>query len=85
MLPPVSIESCTIDTCPKIDGAITYINNIVSKWHGETSEVTSPIIDASTGKRSVIGSMAQMSDLEAMKALDSAKEGWDQGQGVWPQ
>jgi glyceraldehyde-3-phosphate dehydrogenase (NADP+) len=57
----------------------------VNRWVGEVVEVHTPIMDASTGKRGVIGQLAQMGEEDALKALDAAKEAWDGGQGTWPQ
>lgn len=57
----------------------------MNRWVGEVVEVHTPIMDASTGKRGVIGQLAQMGEEDALKALDAAKEAWDGGQGTWPQ
>ena len=54
-------------------------------WTGEVVDVTSPIIDSKTGKRAVIGNLAQMGMEHAMAALDAAVAAWDCGQGPWPQ
>ena len=71
--------------CPKVDGKMTFIGGKVMPWMGEIVEVTSPIVDASTGRKAVIGELAQMGEKEALMALEAAKAAWDQGQGVWPQ
>lgn len=54
-------------------------------YTGDIAEVTSPIVDASTGSRTVIGRLSQMGEADAMLSLNAAVEAWDGGQGVWPQ
>ena len=70
---------------PFVDGNVTFIGGIVKKWEGGSTEVTSPIVDASTGKRAVIGSLANMDEKAAMAAAEAAAAAWDKGQGAWPQ
>lgn len=70
---------------PFIDGGVSFINGVIKKFSGELLEVTSPIIDSTTGKRAVIGQMAQMQEKDAMEAVASAKAAWKNGQGIWPQ
>ena len=84
---PVSIPSCTAGRmkCPAVDGAMTFIGGQVSPWDGPVVEVRTPIIDESTGEAAVIGKLAQMSEVDALKALDAATLAWDEGQGEWPQ
>jgi glyceraldehyde-3-phosphate dehydrogenase (NADP+) len=57
----------------------------VKTWHGPVEDVTSPILDSSTGKRIIIGRMAQMTAEESLKASAAAKQAWNNGKGVWPQ
>lgn len=71
-------------TVPDIDGAKTFIGGRVDAF-GTSKEVTSPIIDAKTGKRTVIGHLADLGALEAVAALDEASVAWSDGQGKWPQ
>jgi hypothetical protein len=85
MLPPASVESCEISKCPKVNGAFTFINGEIETWPGEVSPVETPIVDASTGKRGVIGSIAQMTESRSLEALEAATRAWDLGQGEWPQ
>jgi len=70
---------------PFVDGAMTFIAGKVQPWAGELTEVTSPILDAATGKRAVIGSLAKMGPEQAMDAVKAAAAAWDEGQGEWPQ
>ena len=70
---------------PFVDGNSTFIGGEVKPWAGEATEVTSPILDAATGKRAVIGSLANMDEAAAMEAAIAAATAWDKGQGAWPQ
>jgi glyceraldehyde-3-phosphate dehydrogenase (NADP+) len=70
---------------PYVDGAKVLYGGQVIDWTGEVEDVTSPILDSSTGKRIVIGRMAQMSGEEALKVHAAAKAAWKNGTGVWPQ
>lgn len=70
---------------PFIDGEITFFGGVIKAYTGRSQEVTSPIIDSSTGKRSVIGRLAQLRPEDANEALLAAKDAWNNGRGVWPQ
>jgi len=48
-------------------------------------EVTSPIIDSLTGKRTVIGTIARLTVKESELAVEHAVKAWNGGQGEWPQ
>ena len=48
---------------PFVDGAFTFVGGARTPWTGAVSEVTSPIVDAATGARAVIGSLAQMDEV----------------------
>jgi glyceraldehyde-3-phosphate dehydrogenase (NADP+) len=70
---------------PFIDGAKVLCGGKVTAWTGDVNTVTSPIIDASTGKRIVIGRIAVQDEKSALAAADAAKKAWDNGTGEWPQ
>jgi len=70
---------------PFVDGGVSFIGGKISAYAGDVVPVTSPVIDSATGQRAVIGQMAQMGDKEALEAVKSAREAWNNGQGVWPQ
>ena len=70
---------------PSVDGRKTLVGGQVTKFAGEVVDVTSPVHDATTGARAVIGSMAQMGADEAVAAAEAASVAWAGGQGVWPQ
>lgn len=70
---------------PYVNGAKTFIGGEVKDWGGASIDVTSPIIDESTGKPTIIGKIAQMLSDDAVTAVDAAKKAWDNGRGKWPQ
>jgi glyceraldehyde-3-phosphate dehydrogenase (NADP+) len=70
---------------PHVAGNVVFINGKTEPWEGKTTAVTSPIIDAETGERAVIGELAAMDEATALRALDGAVNAWDKGQGAWPQ
>ena len=72
-------------TRPLIDGQRTCVGGMVKKWRGPTETVTSPIYDATTGQRAIIGHLAQMGEPAAVEAVEAAAAAWDHGQGEWPQ
>lgn len=86
-LPPASASpsDAAYKTMPFVDGAFSFIGGERLAWKGDVTEVTSPIIDASTGKRAVIGQLASFGEADAVKAVEAAAAAWDRGQGVWPQ
>ena len=50
------IADSTLDSSkPFIDGSKTFVNGEIRDWAASVDEVSSPIIDASTGQRTVIG------------------------------
>lgn len=70
---------------PFVDGGRTMIGGVIEEFPGLVEDVTSPILDSTTGQRIIIGSMAQMSATDAVRAVDAAKTAWDTGRGEWPQ
>jgi glyceraldehyde-3-phosphate dehydrogenase (NADP+) len=57
----------------------------VTKYEGESVPVTSPILEEGSSERAVIGSMAQMTEDDALAVLKEAETAWSKGQGEWPQ
>mmetsp|Transcript_48970 Transcript_48970/g.126277 ORF Transcript_48970/g.126277 Transcript_48970/m.126277 type:complete len:544 (+) Transcript_48970:82-1713(+) len=86
-LPPASVssEDAVYKTKPFIDGAFKFIGGERVAWTGEVTQVTSPIIDASTGQRAEIGQLASFGEADALETVQAAAQAWDRGQGVWPQ
>jgi len=60
------------------------INGELLKWEGSTTEVFSTISSTKKYKPSLLGSIPDMAEDEALLALDAAYAAYDQGQGVWP-
>jgi glyceraldehyde-3-phosphate dehydrogenase (NADP+) len=73
------------DTKPWIDGMKTFHGGKIDHFSGDYEVITSPIIDASTGRRTEIGRLAQLNHNDVQEVLNSAKTAWNNGQGVWPQ
>ena len=63
----------------------TFIGGKKAEWSGATTDVTSPIFDLATGKRAKIGELPDMSEKDAIQAVEAAAAAWDKGQGEWPQ
>jgi len=70
-------------TKPNVSG-FKFVGGKKSEWTGKMDDVTSPIFDAATGKRAVIGSLPTMEIPDAVEAVEAAAAAWDKGQGVWP-
>jgi len=63
------------------------INNELIKWIGDTAEVYSPIHTInSKGEyaKTLLGTVPNLGEKEALEALDAACKAYDKGQGVWP-
>lgn len=70
---------------PFINGNKVFIDGKISKFHGDISPVTSPIIDEKTHERTIIGNMAQMTKQDTIKVIESSTKAWNSGLGEWPQ
>ena len=84
----VDLENAVIpDYCkkPYVDGSQILFDGKIEKWTKDMEPVTSPIIDLKTGKRIVIGEIAKMDEVAAVRAAEAAKKAWNNGQGEWPQ
>lgn len=66
----------------------TYlINGELKKWNGETTSVLSPIYQNDKGGKlspTLLGTIPNLQEKEALAALDSACDAYDKGRGVWP-
>ncbi|SNZ00098.1 NADP-dependent glyceraldehyde-3-phosphate dehydrogenase [Flagellimonas pacifica] len=63
----------------------TYlVDGELREWKGKNSEVISTISSTDTYAHTVLGSIPDMGEPEAMEALDAATHAYAQGQGVWP-
>ena len=52
---------------PWVDGAVTFVGGKTGPWAGASKNVTSPIVDTTTGQRIVVGQMAQMKAGDALQ------------------
>lgn len=63
----------------------TYlVNGELKAWNGKNSEVISTIASTEEYAHTVLGSIPDMGENEAMEALDAATKAYNRGQGVWP-
>ncbi len=63
----------------------TYlINGELRTWNGKSSEVISTISSTDEYAHTILGSIPDMGEEEALEVLDAALAAYDKGQGVWP-
>ncbi len=63
----------------------TYlVNGTLKEWNGNTTEVFSTISEGEIYKPTLLGSIPDMGEPEAIEALNAALEAYDKGKGVWP-
>ena len=63
----------------------TYlVNGELKPWTGDVTEVFSTISSTEKYKHTVLGSIPDLGEKEAMEALDGALMAYDQGKGIWP-
>ncbi|WP_298237474.1 NADP-dependent glyceraldehyde-3-phosphate dehydrogenase [uncultured Algibacter sp.] len=63
----------------------TYlIDGELKQWSGETAEVFSTISSTKDYKPTLLGTIPQLGEKEAMDALNSATSAYDNGKGLWP-
>ena len=67
-----------------IDQRAYLVNGELRKWTGNTTKVYSTISSSSTYKPTLLGSIPDMGELEALDALDAATGAYNRGQGTWP-
>jgi len=60
------------------------VNGELKSWEGNTTEVFSTISSSEAYKPTLLGSIPDMGEPEAMDALDGAMNAFNRGQGVWP-
>lgn len=72
----------------KIDALLhqsTYlVNGELKHWEGETTEVYSTISSTKDYKPTILGTIPQLGEAEALEALDAATSAYGKGQGLWP-
>lgn len=60
------------------------INGELKPWTGNTAEVYSTISSTENYKPTLLGTIPQLGEEEAMEALDAASNAYDKGKGLWP-
>ena len=62
------------------------IDGEIREWAGPKQDVLSPICEMAGGtiQQKRIGSFPQLSEEEALKALDAARKAYNYGRGPWP-
>lgn len=60
------------------------INGELIAWDGKNTEVYSTISSTETYERTLLGSIPDLGEKEAMQALDGALGAYDEGKGTWP-
>jgi len=67
-----------------IDQKHYLVNGELKEWKGNTTEVYSTISSTKEYKPTLLGSIPDLQETEALEALDGALMAYDKGQGVWP-
>ena len=67
-----------------IDQRNYLVNGELKSWKGKTTKVYSTISSTEDYEPTLLGSIPDMGEPEAMDALDAALGAYNQGQGVWP-
>ncbi|MCK0192138.1 NADP-dependent glyceraldehyde-3-phosphate dehydrogenase [Arenibacter sp. F20364] len=63
----------------------TYlVNGELRPWNGKTTEVYSTISSTEKYEPTLLGSIPDMEEKEAMEALDAALVAYNKGKGIWP-
>ena len=60
------------------------MNGELKQWSGATTEVFSTISSTADYALTLLGSIPDMGEPEALEALDAALKAYNRGQGVWP-
>lgn len=67
-----------------IDQKQYLVNGELKEWKGDTTNVYSTISSTKEYKPTLLGSIPDLQEAEALEALDGALKAYDKGQGVWP-
>jgi len=60
------------------------VNGELKAWSGKTSQVYSTISSTDEYEPTLLGSIPDMEEKEALEALDAALTAYDKGKGIWP-
>lgn len=80
----ISAEELAQNQPPAVDGLQYVLNGELKPWDGKKVDVTSPCVDASTGKPIKLGEVPMFAAEHALAALASCDAAWDNGMGAWP-
>jgi glyceraldehyde-3-phosphate dehydrogenase (NADP+) len=67
-----------------INQKIYLVNGELKEWDGATAQVYSTISSTSDYAPTLLGTVPDMGEKEALEALNAAVKAYDQGQGAWP-
>ncbi|WP_299162665.1 NADP-dependent glyceraldehyde-3-phosphate dehydrogenase [uncultured Eudoraea sp.] len=67
-----------------INQKIYLVNGELKEWDGATAQVYSTISSTSDYAPTLLGTVPDMGEREALEALNAAVKAYDQGQGAWP-
>lgn len=67
-----------------IDQKTYLVDGQLKSWSGETAEVYSTISSTDSYTPTLLGTIPQLGEKEAIAALDSAYNAFDKGKGFWP-
>ncbi|MCM4163045.1 MULTISPECIES: NADP-dependent glyceraldehyde-3-phosphate dehydrogenase [unclassified Arenibacter] len=71
-------------TMNTIDQRHFLVDGQLKAWKGNTTEVYSTISSTTEYKPTLLGSIPDMGEKEALEALDAALSAYDKGKGIWP-
>ena len=74
----------TYNIIETIDQTAFLVNGDLRKWTGNTTKVYSTISSTDTYEPTLLGSIPDMGEPEALDALDAATGAYNRGQGTWP-
>jgi glyceraldehyde-3-phosphate dehydrogenase (NADP+) len=60
------------------------VNGELRQWNGESSQVFSSISSTEPYQPTLLGSIPNLGEKEAIESLDAAVAAYDRGQGLWP-
>ncbi len=75
-------EAYQIDTL--LNQSTYLVDGELKKWSGDTAEIYSTISSTTNYKKTLLGTIPQLGEKEALMALDSATKAYDNGKGLWP-
>lgn len=70
---------------PELIHQRTYlVNGTLKEWNGKNTDVYSTISTSSSYAPTLLGSIPDMGETEALEALESAVAAYNSGKGIWP-